>query len=73
VERRRTKVNKDIFEGKWKQLRGQVRQRWGALNDDELDRAKGRRDQLVGLLQEKYGYAREEAEDEFDDFLDELD
>jgi uncharacterized protein YjbJ (UPF0337 family) len=73
VERRRTKVNKDIFEGKWKQLRGQVRQRWGALTDDELDRAKGRRDQLVGLLQEKYGYAREEAEDEFDDFLDELD
>jgi uncharacterized protein YjbJ (UPF0337 family) len=67
------KVNQDIFEAKWKQFRGQVRERWGELTDDELDRAKGRRDQLVGLLQEKYGYTREEAEYEFDDLLDELD
>ncbi len=66
-------MNDDVFEGQWKQLRGKVRERWGELTNDDLDRAKGQRDQVVGLLQEKYGYAREEAENEFDDFLDELD
>ena len=63
-------MNEDILEGKWKQLRGQVKETWGELTDDEIDEINGRRDKLVGKLQEKYGYAREEAEDEVDDFLD---
>ena len=63
-------MNEDILEGKWKQLRGQVKETWGELTDDEIDQINGRRDKLVGKLQEKYGYAREEAEDEVDDFLD---
>jgi uncharacterized protein YjbJ (UPF0337 family) len=55
-------MNKDILTGKWKQLRGKVKERWGQLTDDELDQAEGRFDRLSGLLQEKYGYAKDEAE-----------
>lgn len=58
-------MNKDIFEGKWKEMRGQVKEWWGELTDDDLDRAGGNAEQLVGLLQQKYGYTRQHAEDEF--------
>lgn len=57
-------MNKDIFEGKWKQLRGQAKEWWGKLTDDDLERVGGKFDQFVGLLQEKYGYTREYAEEE---------
>jgi len=57
-------MNRDIFEGKWKQFRGQAKQWWGDITDDDLDRAEGRYDEFVGLLQEKYGYSREHAEKE---------
>jgi uncharacterized protein YjbJ (UPF0337 family) len=66
-------MNSDILEGKWKQLRGEIRQRWGDLTDDELDQIAGKRDKLVGKLQEKYGYARDEAEQQLDDFLEDID
>lgn len=59
-------MNKDIFKGKWKQIRGEVKRWWGEVTDDELDKVEGDRDKLVGLIQEKYGYAREEAEREVD-------
>jgi uncharacterized protein YjbJ (UPF0337 family) len=59
-------VNKDIFEGKWKQVRGEATSWWGKLTDDDLDRAAGKFDVLAGLLQEKYGYTREQAADEID-------
>jgi uncharacterized protein YjbJ (UPF0337 family) len=59
-------MNRDILEGKWKQVRGQMKQWWGQLTDDDLDRVDGKRDKLVGLLQEKYGYARDKAEEEID-------
>lgn len=62
-------MNRDILEGKWKQFRGEVKETWGELTDDEIDQISGKYDQLVGKLQEKYGYTREEAEDEVDDFL----
>jgi uncharacterized protein YjbJ (UPF0337 family) len=64
-------MNRDVLEGKWKQLRGKVREEWGELTDDELDQINGRRDQLVGKIQEKYGYTRDEAERQVDEFLDE--
>jgi len=64
-------MNKDIFEGKWKQMRGQVKEWWGQLTDDDLDRAAGKADQLIGLLQQKYGYTREQAEEEFNRRLEE--
>lgn len=63
-------MNRDVLEGKWKQLRGKVQEEWGDLTDDELDQINGRRDQLVGKIQEKYGYTRDEAEREVDNFLD---
>ena len=62
-------MNEDILKGKWNQLKGQIKQAWGELTDDDLDRIEGRRDELVGVLQERYGYARERAEREVDDFL----
>jgi len=58
-------MNKDIFEGKWKEMRGQVKEWWGKLSDDELEQAAGNAEQIVGLLQQKYGYTREKAEEEF--------
>lgn len=57
-------MNRDIFEGKWKQIRGRVKEWWGQLTDDDLDKIAGQRDKLVGLLQEKYGWAKQRAEDE---------
>jgi uncharacterized protein YjbJ (UPF0337 family) len=58
-------MNKGEFEGKWMQLRGQVRDWWGKLAADDLDRVAGNFDQFIGLLQEKYGYTRRRAEEEF--------
>ena len=58
-------MNQDVFEGKWKEMRGQVKEWWGKLTDDDLERVGGNADQLVGLLQQKYGYTRERAEQEF--------
>jgi uncharacterized protein YjbJ (UPF0337 family) len=67
-------MNKDIFEGKWKEMRGQIKEWWGKLTDDELEQANGNAEQIVGLLQQKYGYTREAAEKEFnrriEDFKD---
>ena len=57
-------MNKDIFEGKWKEMRGQLREWWGKLTDDDLERVGGKADQLIGLLQQKYGYTRQRAEEE---------
>ncbi len=59
-------MNKDILEGKWKQIRGEAKAWWGKLTDDDLDRAAGKFDVLAGILQEKYGYSRERAADEID-------
>ena len=61
-------MNWDQFEGKWKQLAGQAKAKWGDLTDDDLTKVEGKRDQLVGLVQEKYGRAKEEAEREVDDW-----
>ncbi|PKN94712.1 MAG: CsbD family protein [Chloroflexi bacterium HGW-Chloroflexi-6] len=59
-------MNKDIVEGKWKQVRGEAKSWWGKLTDDDLDRAAGKFDILTGILQEKYGYTREHAAEEID-------
>ncbi len=57
-------MDEATFQGWWRQARGQVREWWGQLTDDEIDRVQGRYDKLVGLLQTKYGYSREQAEQE---------
>ena len=59
-------MNKDVFEGKWKQIRGEARAWWGKLTDDDLDRAAGKFDVFTGLLQQKYGYSRAAAVNEID-------
>jgi uncharacterized protein YjbJ (UPF0337 family) len=59
-------MNADIFKGQWKQLRGEIKKWWGELTDDDLDIIEGERDKLVGRVQERYGYARDQAEAEVD-------
>jgi uncharacterized protein YjbJ (UPF0337 family) len=59
-------MNWDMIEGQWKQFKGNARETWGKLTSDDLDVAAGKRDQLVGLVQERYGYARDKAEAEVD-------
>ena len=55
-----------IFEGKWDQMKGKLRQEYGDLTDDELETAKGSREELVGKLKEKYGKTRQEIEQQLD-------
>lgn len=66
-------MNRDILEGQWKQIKGKVKQQWGRLTDDELEQMSGTYDELAGLIQERYGYSREEAMNELDMFLDNYD
>lgn len=65
-------MNWDQIEGNWKQVRGKVRAKWGELTDDDLDVIAGRRDSLIGKLQERYGRKREELEKDIRDFQDSL-
>jgi len=66
-------MNGDIFQGKWKQLRGQIQQQWGDLTNDDLDRIKGTQKEFEGLLQERYGYSKERAHQEVDNFMRSVD
>ena len=59
-------MNADQLEGKWKQLKGSVKEKWGKLTDDDLDLIAGKRDKLIGKLQERYGIRKEEAERQAD-------
>lgn len=61
-------MNRDQWQGKWKQLTGQVKKQWGQLTDDDLDQIAGDRDRLEGKIQERYGIEREEARRQIDDF-----
>jgi uncharacterized protein YjbJ (UPF0337 family) len=63
-------MNNDIAEGKWKQMVGKAKAAWGELTDDELTKAEGRADKLAGLIQERYGKTREQAELEVRRFFD---
>lgn len=55
-------MNRDRLEGRWKQLKGRVKEQWGKLTDDDLDVIAGQRDQLLGRIQQRHGLAREEAD-----------
>lgn len=61
-------MNWDQFEGKWKQVKGSAREKWGKLTEDDIDRISGQKEQLVGLVQERYGIAREAAEKQADEW-----
>jgi len=62
-------MNSDQMKGKWKQLKGSVRERWGKLTDDDIDIINGQNEQLVGKIQEKYGIAKDEAQRQVDDWM----
>ena len=57
-------MNQDVFAGQWKQMRGELKSWWGKLAHDDFDRIGGQQDKLIGVLQEKYGYARAQAQQE---------
>ena len=61
-------MNWDQIEGKWKQMKGSVRQRWAKLTDDDLELIGGKREQFAGRLQERYGIAKDEAERQLDEW-----
>lgn len=62
-------MNTDTLKGKWKQLKGEVKERWGKLTDDEILRTEGDLEQLQGKIQERYGYSKDKAKQEVDDFM----
>ena len=61
-------MNQDQMEGKWKQLKGSFKEKWGKFTDDDITRLNGNREQIIGALQEKYGQTKEQAQKEFDDW-----
>ena len=61
-------MNKDEVGGNWKQVKGKVKEQWGKLTDDDMTVIEGKRDQLVGKVQERYGYAKDQAEKEVSDW-----
>lgn len=65
-------MNWDQIQGNWKQMKGKAQAHWGDLTGDDLDSVEGRRDQLIGKIQERYGKNREEAEREVDDWIGRL-
>jgi uncharacterized protein YjbJ (UPF0337 family) len=62
-------MNWDRVEGNWKTFKGQVQQKWGKLTNDDLDVIEGKRTELAGRLQQRYGYAKDEAEKNIDTWL----
>ena len=61
-------MNKDQAKGAWTKMKGRVREKWGELTDDDLDRIQGKYEQLVGALQQRYGWEKEKAQKEVDEW-----
>lgn len=66
-------TNKDVFQGKWTEIKGKLRQQWGKLTDDDISQMQGTYEELEGRLQKTYGYEKERARKEIDEFLDKND
>ena len=66
-------MNHDIFAGHWKQMRGTLKSWWGKLSDDDFEWIEGQKNKLIGLVQEKYGYTRDQAREEVDRRFNEYD
>jgi uncharacterized protein YjbJ (UPF0337 family) len=60
----------DVLKGKWKEIKGGIKEKWGKLTDDDLTEIEGKKDKLLGFLQKRYGYAKDKAEQEYNDFID---
>jgi len=61
-------MNSDVLKGKWQQVKGKVKQQWGKLTDDDMRQIEGNLDAATGRIQERYGYTRERAKKEWDEF-----
>ena len=62
-------MNQDVLKGKWHEWKGEAKIKWGQLTDDDLDQVSGNAEKLVGLLQQRYGYARDRAQKEVDEWM----
>lgn len=62
-------MNSDQLQGKWKQVKGSVKERWGKLTDDDISTINGQTDQLIGRIQQRYGLAKEDAHRQVDDWM----
>jgi len=62
-------MNSDVLQGKWKQLRGSIKEAFGKLTDDDLTQAEGNTDKMLGILQERYGYSKDQAQAEWSKFV----
>ncbi len=63
-------MNKDIIKGHWKEIKGQIKQQWGKLTDDQISKMSGTYEELEGALQKNYGYQQEQAKREIQEFID---
>ena len=61
-------MNSDTFKGQWHQIKGEVKTQWGKLTDSDLEQIEGQSEKLIGKIQERYGYAKDRAEEEFRKF-----
>ena len=61
-------MNNDTFKGQWHQIKGAVKTQWGKLTDNDIDQIEGQSEKLIGKIQERYGYAKDRAEEEFRNF-----
>ena len=66
-------MNNDVLKGKWMQMKGEVRRQWGKLTDDDVAQIEGSSEKLIGKLQERYGYARDQAQRQYDAWVKQAD
>jgi len=62
-------MNEDILQGKWHEMKGGIKAKWGKLTDDDLTLVNGESEKLMGALQTRYGYTRDKAKEEYDQFI----
>jgi uncharacterized protein YjbJ (UPF0337 family) len=65
-------IDQATLQGSWNQVRGKLREKWGQLTDDDLTSIGGKRDELLGKLQARYGYSKDRARQEVDRWLDDI-
>ena len=65
-------MNWDIIQGNWKQMEGKVKQQWGNLTDGDMAKVSGKREELEGVLQTRYGYSKDQVKKELDDWSSKL-
>jgi uncharacterized protein YjbJ (UPF0337 family) len=62
-------MDENILKGKWKEIKGGIKEKWGKLTDDDLTEVEGKEEKLLGILQKRYGYTKEKARQEYDEFM----